>query len=231
MMIHHRLLACAKLIRGNFLCDVGTDHGLLPIYAVRNQLVSHAIACDIREQPLESARANVAKYQLSDHIQLILSDGLQEVPEKITEQLTDIVIAGMGGETIIHILGNFMRRSENKKILNFKNFILQPMTKAELLREWLYQNGYEIREEICIPDGKFLYAVLSVQYSGIPIDPDPAKIYFGRMNLHSQNGFAYAQRQYRRLCEIRDSRQSAEQDITALNQVVRELEECLSCKS
>lgn len=230
MIIHQRLLACADLLQGDFLCDVGTDHGLLPVYAVRNQLVSRAVACDIREQPLESARANIEKYQLSDKIRTILSDGLREIPPEIAEKLTDIVIAGMGGETIIHILEEFQNSGnsrESRKSGISENLILQPMTRAELLREWLYANCYEIRKEICVPDGKFLYAVMSVQYTGIRIAPDPVAVYFGKMDLYSENGLAYAQRQVRRLCRIRDGRQSAGQDSTELQEIITKLEACL----
>lgn len=221
MIINNRLLACADLIQGDFLCDVGTDHALLPVYAIRKGIVQRAIAGDIGRMPLESAKRTVMQYQLSDKIELILSDGLQNIS---AESITDIVIAGMGGETILHILETCPFSTEQK------HFILQPMTKAELLRKWLYGNGYEIWKEICVPDGKFLYAVLSVVYSGIRKNPDAEEIYFGEMDLHTQNGYAYAERQYRRLCKVRDGRLSAGQDVTELNQAVRKLEECL-CKS
>ncbi|MDE7121334.1 MAG: class I SAM-dependent methyltransferase, partial [Oscillospiraceae bacterium] len=39
MLIHSRLLACVNLIQGNFLCDVGTDHALLPMYAIQKNII------------------------------------------------------------------------------------------------------------------------------------------------------------------------------------------------
>ncbi len=193
-MINQRLLACAAYLHGTFLCDVGTDHALLPVYAVQNRLAEKALACDIREGPLRAAEQNITKAGLSDYIHMILSDGLQNVPPV---GITDIVIAGMGGETIMHILETAPFSLE--KI----NLIFQPMTKAELLRKWLYEHGFEIRNETCIPDKKFLYAVMQVQFTGNIIIPDGKDIYFGKMNLYDENALAYAKNEFVRLSRIR----------------------------
>ncbi|MDE5753789.1 MAG: class I SAM-dependent methyltransferase, partial [Oscillospiraceae bacterium] len=136
--------------------------------------------------------------------------------------ITDIVIAGMGGETIIHVLQETCAFS-----LANKNLILQPMTKAELLRAWLYQNGYEIQQETCVHDGSFLYAVLCVKYSGISKNQNARDIYFGKMNLSDKNGLAYANRQYQKLCKARQGRLSAGQDMTELEKSIQELEKYL----
>ena len=189
-MLNSRLLACANFVQGNFICDVGTDHAFLPIYLVQNRIAEKAIASDVRKGPLQAAEQNILKAGLSDKIQTILSDGLQNVP---SEGLTDISIAGMGGETIIHILENCPFSLKNI------NLILQPMTKAELLREWLYQNGFEIQKEICIPDKKFLYAVMQVSYTEIRRVPEIQEIYFGKMDLTNKNAYAYAEHQ---LCQL-----------------------------
>ncbi|MDE6004181.1 MAG: class I SAM-dependent methyltransferase [Oscillospiraceae bacterium] len=219
MLINSRLLACVNFIQGDFLCDVGTDHALLPVYAIQKNIIKQAIACDIGKLPLESAKKTVLKYQLADKINLILSDGLQNINNN---KITDIVIAGMGGETIIHVLKETCAFS-----LANKNLILQPMTKAELLRAWLYQNGYEIQQETCIPDGKFLYAILNITYSGISKNPNAREIYFGKMNLSNKNGLAYANRQYQKLCKAKQGRLSAGQNITELEKSIHELEEYL----
>ena len=220
MLINSRLLACVNYIKGDFLCDVGTDHALLPVYAIQKKIIQQAVACDIGEMPLESARKTVLKYQLSDKINLILSDGLQNINN--INNITDIVIAGMGGETIVHILEKTCAFP-----LENKNLVLQPMTKPELLRTWLYQNGYEIQQETCVHDGNFLYAILKVKYSGIRKNPNARDIYFGKMNLLDKNALAYANRQYQKLCKARQGRLSAGQDITDLEKSIHELEEYL----
>ncbi len=189
-MLNSRLLACAEFVQGNFVCDVGTDHAQLPVYLMQNQIAEKIIASDVREGPLQSAERTIAGAGLSEKIQTILSDGLQNVPP---EGITDIVIAGMGGETIIHILETCPFSLE--KI----NLVFQPMTKAQLLRKWLYEHGFEIRSETCVPDKKFLYAVMQVQYSGNHKQPDAPEIYFGKMNLSDKNAYAYAEHQLTQL--------------------------------
>ncbi len=212
-MLNPRLLACAGLVQGNFICDVGTDHALLPVYLVQNQIAEKALACDIREGPLCSAEKNIQKNMLSDKIRMVLSDGLISVPP---EGITDIIIAGMGGETMIHILETCPFSLE--KI----NLIFQPMTRAELLRKWLFENGFEIRKEICIPDKNFLYAVMQVQYSGNRKNPEAGEIYFGQMDLQETAGKAYAEHV---LVQLRKANFHAAPE---RSEIIRKLEEMLT---
>ncbi len=193
-MLNSRLLACAKFIQGNFVCDVGTDHAQLPVYLIQNQIAEKIIASDVREGPLQSAEKTITKAGLSEKIQTILSDGLQNVPP---DGITDIVIAGMGGETMIHILEMCLFP------LDTINLILQPMTKAELLRKWLYEHGFEIQKEICVPDKHFLYAVMQVKQTWNFTVPDAVNIYFGKMDLHTKEGLSYAKNEFLRLSRRR----------------------------
>ena len=96
-----RLLACARLCKGDVLCDVGTDHGYLPCYMIENGLCKKAFACDVAQGPLNSAIAHIKERCLSDKITAVLSDGLDGVEKG---DITDVVVAGMGGELIAGII-------------------------------------------------------------------------------------------------------------------------------
>ena len=213
-MLNSRLLACAGYVQGNFICDVGTDHAFLPIYLVQNGIAEKAVAGDIRKGPLQSAVQNITKAGLQDKIRTVLSDGLQNVPP---DGLTDIIIAGMGGETIIHILETCPFSLKNS------NLIFQPMTKAELLRKWLYEHGFEIQDETCVPDKKFLYAVMQVQYSGICRTPDAPEIYFGKMNLKHPDCRAYAAHA---VSQLKKANFQANPELSG---IISKLEEILQC--
>lgn len=203
-MLNARLQACAAFVRpGAQVCDVGTDHALLPVYLVEQGIAERVIASDIGEGPLQAAVRTIAKHHLNERIRTILSDGLQNVPP---DGLTDVIIAGMGGETIIHILEDCPWR------LNAVNLILQPMTKAHLLREWLYLHGFGILEETCVRDDRFLYAVMRVGFTDNIQKPDAGLRYFGKMNIALQDCHAYAERQYAQLCKAHDARRNAGQD-------------------
>ena len=101
-MLDKRLEKIAGLVSGKGIAaDVGTDHAYLAAELVISGKCSRVIASDVKEGPLASAAKTVERYGISDKVQLVLSDGLAEVP---LDGVTDVIIAGMGGETIAHIL-------------------------------------------------------------------------------------------------------------------------------
>ncbi len=203
-MLNPRLQACADYLQlGGVMCDVGTDHALLPVYAVEQGICTQAIAADIGAGPLAAAQRTISRSGLSDKIRTVLSDGLTEIPKGV---LTDVVIAGMGGETIIHILETCPWELDGIIL------ILQPMTKAAALREWLYRNGFEIRRETCAHEEKFLYSVMQAEFTGNVQEPDAVVKRIGKMDLKDPACFAYAQRQLETLSRSRDGRILARQD-------------------
>ena len=74
-----------------------------------------------------------------------------------------IAIAGMGGETIIHILENAPWTRDGVHQL-----LLQPMTKAPDLRRWLSVSGYHFTGERLVWDKGHLYPVLCVRGGSCP---------------------------------------------------------------
>ena len=161
-----RLKALADWVpQGAKVVDVGCDHGYLPVFLLQNGQCDQVIASDIREGPLRSAQNTATRYGLNDQIQFIQCDGLTGIAP---DQVDTIVIAGMGGETIIDIL-------EYSPWTNQKTYrlLLQPMSKGELLRAFLYRNGYEIMDETLRWEPPFLYSALCVQGGGEKRMPTP----------------------------------------------------------
>ena len=154
-----RLSLCASFVpAGAKLADIGTDHGYLPIWLAKTGRVLHAVAADLRPGPLERAKENVRKYQVEDIVELRLSDGLQAF---LPEEADFIVIAGMGGEVIASILGAAPWLKETGARL-----VLQPMTRAEELRRFLAEHGFEILEERPVLSLGRPYSVLLTAYTG-----------------------------------------------------------------
>lgn len=182
-MAGERLSLCGSLVTGGVLCDVGTDHAYLPIELIKTQRISRAVACDINESPLASGRSNAQRAGVSDRIEFVLSDGLDSVE---LADVTDIVIAGMGGELIFSIL------SRHTEKLRDKNLILQPMTRADFLREKLYGDGYKIvREETVSEDGR-IYCVMQAKYTGVRVKLSPYVSFAGFADMSSEQCHAYA---------------------------------------
>ena len=187
-----RLLLCAELIEGEFVCDIGTDHGYLPCYLVKSGRCSSALACDIGEKPLASAKEHITAQGLSDKVKTVLSDGLDGVS---LDGITDIVLAGMGGELIADILSRCDRIKDGSV-----NIVMQPMTKAELLREWLYDNSFCVKnEEACI-SGRFGYSVMSGRFAvRAPYECSEEYLRFGLIKCDSDENTEYIKRECDRL--------------------------------
>ncbi len=133
------------------LVDVGCDHGQVSVYIAQNRIAKKIIASDIRPGPLSKAREAIKKENLEDMITPVLTDGLSGIAPCDT-----VIIAGMGGETVAEILG----KAEWTKA--GCTLILQPMSKAERLRVFLYENGYFIEKEQFVKDSGHVYSVMTV---------------------------------------------------------------------
>ena len=152
--ISDRLLACCRFIKsGDRVADIGCDHGYLGIYLLKNQIASQVIAADINEGPLNAAVFNAEKFGVRDKMQFYLSDGVKNIPR----EFDTMVCAGLGGDTMISILEAAPWLKEG----NYR-LILQCQSKRPELRKYLSENGWFIREEAVLKDGKFLYTIMEV---------------------------------------------------------------------
>lgn len=151
--------------------DIGTDHAYLPAYLLLNGKVQSALACDLREQPLQNAEKTVVAYGLEEKLKLRLSDGLQNVQP---EEADVIAIAGMGGILISEMIETtpWLQNPE-------KRLILQPMTHEEDVRKALMSNGFEILSEHTAQEGKRLYLCITAQYTGAVQEYKESFLYAG----------------------------------------------------
>lgn len=168
--LDNRLKTAAALCRsGGIVCDVGTDHALLACYLAKCGAKA-VIASDINEGPLEAARRTVEQ-EGCDNVRVVRSDGLCEI-----DFADDVIICGMGGELIADIIAGCRFLSESTR------FILQPMTKPEILRKRLYADGFEILEERTAYDGKRAYVVMLAAFTGNHCDIDEVFAYTGKVS-------------------------------------------------
>ena len=166
--MNKRLSAIAALVNeGKGLVDVGTDHGYLPAYLASSGYKGALFASDINEGPLHSARRTAAESGQKERICFLLCDGLSCIRFLLCdglslcppEEIDTIVIAGMGGDMIVKILDEAEWCMDPRYHL-----ILQPMTKAEVLRYWLVYNKFAIESETIVEDGGALYQIISSRF-------------------------------------------------------------------
>ena len=159
--ISNRLLLCAAMVPpGARAADIGTDHGYLAVYLLQNEICPFVTAADLREQPLQKARENAARFGVADRMQFLLSDGLQDIPRDAAET---IVMAGMGGDLIVRILEASPWVCDARYTL-----ILQPQSAGQALRQYLSVHGFAIDREALAQDGHFLYTVLRARKGTMP---------------------------------------------------------------
>lgn len=173
--MNRRLQAIEALVEdGVGLIDVGTDHGYLPLALARRGYPGALIAADIGVGPLNAARRNVADAGLEDRIRFLLCDGLALCEP---EAVDTVVIAGMGGDSICGILDRAEWVLDPRYTL-----LLQPMTRSEVLRYWLTNNGFSILEERLVRDNGAIYALLRARFGGESKLTD-AELYTGAFPL------------------------------------------------
>ena len=164
-----RLLACAGFVKkGSRVADIGCDHGYLGIYLLTQGIATSVIESDVAEGPLQSAMRNAMKYGTRNKTSFYLSDGVQNIPR----DFDTMVCAGMGADTMIHILEQAPWLKSEQYTL-----ILQCQSKRPELRQWLYANGFRISRETLAKDGKFVYSIMEVVFDpGYGITPAEAYI-------------------------------------------------------
>ena len=165
---------------GARLADVGTDHAYLPVWLRLHGRVVFAIASDLRKLPLERARDTGRTYG-ADSIDYRLCDGLAGIS---ADEVDTVSIAGMGGENIASILSAAPWTADGKHTL-----LLQPMTHAEDLREYLSGHGYVIRREALVYDRGTIYPVMEVAAGEMKLTP--GQLYGGAALLHDPLGDRY----------------------------------------
>lgn len=211
-----RLMACAGFVApGDRVADIGCDHGYLGIYLLTKGVAASVIAADVNEQPLQSARVNARKFGVSDQMSFHLSDGVQNIPH----EFDTLVCAGMGADTMIHILecAPWLRNAQYR-------LILQCQSKAQELRRYLCENGWRITEESVLRDGRFLYTVMEVSYQQDASRLTPGQWYFPPAMLENPGAetIEYYHRMVKNLHTAIDAR--GEKAAPQLREVLRELE-------
>lgn len=157
--MNKRLSCIASHIRdGIGMIDVGTDHAYIPVEMLKRGYPGRVFASDIHEGPLQAARRTAEEAGVSENLTLQLCDGLDACDP---EAVDTIVIAGVGGDTICGILDRAEWCMSEDYLL-----VLQPMTKAEVLRYWLVHNEFAIISEELVKDSGVIYQVFTARFGG-----------------------------------------------------------------
>ncbi len=168
-MLSKRLKTVADLVSpGGKVADVGTDHGYVPIYLIKENICEFVYAMDVNEGPLEKAKANIIEEGLQDKIENLLSDGFDNFGDRNADS---VIIAGMGGDLIVDILNRASK-------YDFNELVLSPHKRVDLVRKYICENGYKIVDERMVDDAGKYYPVIKAikgdsDYSEVELEYGP----------------------------------------------------------
>lgn len=149
-MISKRIKYIASLIDDDKVLDIGTDHALLPIYLIKNNITKIADGSDISNEVLNNAKKNISKYNLDGRVDLYLSDGTKSVD---INKYNTLVITGMGFYTIKDILDHTLLDEIDKLIIQSNN-------NYEETRRYLNTIGFKIVNDNYILDKNKSYLII-----------------------------------------------------------------------
>lgn len=154
-----RMQALADLTEsGGTVADIGTDHAYLPIYLVESGRVERAIAMDINEGPLQRAKEHIREAGLTSYIDVRQSDGLAALSPG---EVSQIVIAGMGGTLMLRILKQGRAVIEKLSVM-----LLQPQSGLAEVRDYLtHHTDFRITAEDMQKDAGKYYTIIRCEKS------------------------------------------------------------------
>lgn len=175
--LEERLLRVSTEVSSGCHGDVGTDHGLLPLYLTRRGLCDKVIATE-----KSSSAYKAAKNALwGSGVDLRFGDGLEPFEEG---ELQSVSLCGMGGGLAAEILKLGIPKLPSR-------VVVQANRDSWRVRQWGVRCGYHLIREQLIP-GRWMYEVLT--FEQLPgVDPayldTPVELglYFGPHLLREQN--------------------------------------------
>jgi tRNA (adenine22-N1)-methyltransferase len=183
MARNKRIKFLSELTKGyDRVLDIGTDHGLVLLDAFKKGYIKSAIASDLREEPLNSAKKSLSHYP----VEFVISDGFQNIKSDF-----DLgIIAGMGAYLIKDIL---------KYAPMEKTYILQANDNHDILRAFLAKQGFEIIDEHIIHD-KFYYVIIIVKKGHMNLSE--ADLYLGPKLKHKKEAKAFYEQKIKQFQKI-----------------------------
>lgn len=153
LTLSKRLSLIASMVEKDaVIADVGCDHALLDIYLSQNKIIKRSIASDVAKGAIKQAENNI-KISNVDNVETRLGDGLETIKE--TDEVSTIVISGLGSQKIISIL-----KSNINKIKNVSSLIIQANTGYKNIRKEVTKLGYYVSDEALVKERDIIYVVI-----------------------------------------------------------------------
>lgn len=139
------------------VADIGSDHAFVALRLLDKGIVKTIYNVEINKIPLQNSINNTLQYLKTGKVKNIINDGLKNW--NYDKHFDYVVISGMGGNNIIHIIENI-----DKDII-VDHFILFPNNNADKLRSYLSFKGYYFEFEKVVMERGYFYQLIHVTKS------------------------------------------------------------------
>lgn len=173
--VFEHVAAARKDLGPGRVIDVGSDHGLLAVFCLENEIAGEVICTEIHQGPAGHSKEALKEAGFEDVSNVFVTDGLEGIPLKRGDI---VVIAGMGGLNIIDIVSRCMKK-ETPDLLKNVRFVIQPQKSVNLVRKFFAENGFSFEDESVCTDREFFYNVMRMGYTGEPYELGAYKECYG----------------------------------------------------
>lgn len=159
------------------IADIGADHGHLAFALLRRQAQRQVLIADISSASLEKARRLLHGTPESARATFVVADGLDALTSWQRPEV--IILAGMGAGLIREILCKGRAQIQDALLC------LQPNRDVELLRAWLYRQGFSLTREMLVQAAGRYYVLLGARQ--MPLDlPCEKSLFLGPLLMRER---------------------------------------------
>ena len=146
-----RLQAIHDMLPMGVTADVGSDHGKLMIALFKSGKITKGYAIENKKGPYQRLVKALEEEGLADSIVPLFSNGIEDLPPEVK----NIVLAGMGGDSIIKIL-----KKHPEKLKLVSTIIVDAHSAIKKVREEISKMGYVIADEKMIKEDEKFYEII-----------------------------------------------------------------------
>jgi tRNA (adenine22-N1)-methyltransferase len=152
-----RLAALADaIVPASRVADVGTDHGLLPLWLAATGRASYCLATEKTAVLLDGVARPKADAPWALLLDYRAGDGLDAL--RPDDRIDTIVLAGLGGRTVVRLLAAPQASSPAVRRL-----VLQPRSEPARTRLWLSKHGWRPVAERLTEDRGRLHLTIAAE--------------------------------------------------------------------
>lgn len=191
MKLSRRLQTIYQMVPFGVAADVGSDHGKLIITLFQDGKIEKGYAIENKKGPYDRLVKAIEEEGLLDDVIPLFSDGISELPLCVDT----VIIAGMGGLTIIDIL-----KKHVSKLSHVNTIIVDAHGAIPKVREEITKMGYIIADEKMVEEDGTYYEIIKFIKGQVKYYSKP-EIEFGPV-LSAQKSVLFEDKYRSRIKEI-----------------------------